>query len=134
MFYSFVSFTENLSRLNTTIVTHSSTFSENGAFKAKDGIRDSNALNCATTDINQSKAWLQVDLGSRYRINYINIYFRRQGKINYRLLYWLKVMSVYPITCFWRRSVRLSSFHKRHFDRWVSSACKHRQRAFGLTS
>ncbi|XP_078328165.1 uncharacterized protein LOC144623575 [Crassostrea virginica] len=71
--------TENLSRRKTTIITQSSTYNVNNATLANDGMDATTELKCAHTAANHSKAWLQVDLGTPFRIRNVVIYYRKEG-------------------------------------------------------
>lgn len=62
-------FTENLSRRSTSIISVSSNFQSSTPNKANDGNLNTTYIYCSHTDINQARAWLQVDLGKSYSIN-----------------------------------------------------------------
>lgn len=72
-------FTENLSRRSTSIISVSSTFELYTANKANDGNLNTTYIDCSHTDLNQTRAWLQVDLGKPYNINHVKIYYRNDG-------------------------------------------------------
>lgn len=82
-------FTENLSRRSTSIISVSSNFQSSTPNKANDGNLNTTSIYCSHTDINQTRAWLQVDLGKSYSINSVKIYYRKDGmhfiSINYTL-------------------------------------------------
>lgn len=82
-------FTENLSRRSTSIISVSSNFQSSTPNKANDGNLNTTYIYCSHTDINQARAWLQVDLGKSYSINSVKIYYRKDGmhfiSINYTL-------------------------------------------------
>ncbi|XP_065945076.1 scavenger receptor class F member 2 [Magallana gigas] len=67
----------NLSRRSTTIISLSSTFESYSASKANDGILNTTSIYCSHTDVNQERAWLQVDLGKPYSISSVKIYYRK---------------------------------------------------------
>ncbi|XP_078329713.1 uncharacterized protein LOC144624179 [Crassostrea virginica] len=70
---------ENLSRRNTTIISQSSTYDKNFASLANDGILKTTLDYCGYTQPGYSKAWLQVDLGKRFSLNYVKVYYRKEG-------------------------------------------------------
>lgn len=72
---------ENLCRRNGTVLSQSSTYKGNYAVLAYDGSTMTREEYCALTDVNYSKAWLQVDLGKPYSMSSVKIYFRKEGKI-----------------------------------------------------
>lgn len=72
-------FTDNLSRRSTTIISLSSTFESYSASKTNDGILNTTSIYCSHTDVNQERAWLQVDLGKPYSISSVKIYYRKDG-------------------------------------------------------
>lgn len=82
-------FTENLSRRSTSIISVSSNFQSSTPNKVNDGNLNTTSIYCSHTDINQARAWLQVDLGKSYSINSVKIYYRKDGmhliSINYTL-------------------------------------------------
>lgn len=70
-------FTENLSRRSTTIISVSSTFESYTSSKANDGNLNTTSIYCSHTDVNQTRAWLQVDLRKPYSISSVKIYYRK---------------------------------------------------------
>lgn len=73
-------FPENLARRSTTIITQSSTYQSHNASRTNDGITFTKEDNCAHTDTNNnSKAWLQVDLGKEFSIRNVVIFYRDEG-------------------------------------------------------
>lgn len=69
---------ENLCRNPTTSVMQSSTFRSYNATLVVDGIRRFTEVHCAHTDLNRTKAWLQVDFGQPYSIKSVSIFYRRE--------------------------------------------------------
>ena len=72
--------TENLSRRNTTLITQSSNYHNLNAKFANDGVNATTYLKCAHTADYHTKAWLQVDLGTPFKIRSVVIYYRKEGK------------------------------------------------------
>lgn len=72
-------FTENLSRRSATIISVSSIFESYTTSNANDGNLNTTYIFCSHTDLNQTTAWLQVDLGKPYSINHVKIYYRKDG-------------------------------------------------------
>ncbi|XP_078329710.1 uncharacterized protein LOC144624176 [Crassostrea virginica] len=70
---------ENLSRRNTTLITQSSSYHNRNAKFANDGVNATTEFKCAHTALNHTKAWLQVDLGTPFRIRSVVIYYRKEG-------------------------------------------------------
>ncbi|XP_052692845.1 multiple epidermal growth factor-like domains protein 10 [Crassostrea angulata] len=68
---------ENLSRRSATIISVSSIFESYTTSNANDGNLNTTYIFCSHTDLNQTKAWLQVDLGKPYSINHVKIYYRK---------------------------------------------------------
>lgn len=56
----------------------SSTFRSYNATLVVDGIRRFTEVHCAHTDLNRTKAWLQVDFGQPYSIKSVSIFYRRE--------------------------------------------------------
>lgn len=79
-------FSENLSRRRTTRLTQSSTHYGRKASEGNDGVTDTNYVNCAHTTFEKQKAWFQVDLGKRFSIQRIKIYFRKGKGITDNIL------------------------------------------------
>lgn len=75
----FLHLSENLSKRNTTILKLSSTLDGYGVALANDGNLDVKDWNCSHTDLYQTQAWLQVDLGKPYSISNVKIYYRTEG-------------------------------------------------------
>uniref|UniRef100_A0A8W8NSC7 F5/8 type C domain-containing protein n=1 Tax=Magallana gigas TaxID=29159 RepID=A0A8W8NSC7_MAGGI len=72
----------NLSRKPTTTVTQSSTYTGtifHNASLATDGTNKTTERFCSHTDVNHTKAWFQVDLGGKYSIKSVKIFYRREG-------------------------------------------------------
>lgn len=80
------SVSENLSRRRTTRLTQSSTHDGRKASEGNDGVTDTNYVNCAQTTFDKQKAWFQVDLGKRFSIQRIKIYFRKGKGITDNIL------------------------------------------------
>lgn len=73
-------FPENLARRSTTIITQSSTYQSHNANRTNDGNTNTKEKYCAHTDTNNnSKAWLQVDLGKEFSIRNVVIFYRDEG-------------------------------------------------------
>nr|XP_034322727.1 multiple epidermal growth factor-like domains protein 10 isoform X2 [Crassostrea gigas] len=70
---------ENLCRKNSTTVLQSSTFVNHKAALAVDGDIRTTDRYCSHTDVNQTVAWFQVDLGKPYSINNVTLYYRKDG-------------------------------------------------------
>ncbi|XP_078329695.1 uncharacterized protein LOC144624166 isoform X1 [Crassostrea virginica] len=70
---------ENLSRRNTTLITQSSSYHNRNVTLANDGVKATTDFKCAHTALNHAKAWLQVDLGTPFRIRSVVIYYRKEG-------------------------------------------------------
>lgn len=77
----FFFFTENLCQRKGTTLTQSSTYQDRYAQFAHDGQLGTTYSFCAITDLNYSKAWLQVDLFKSYSIKNVRIYHRNEGEI-----------------------------------------------------
>uniref|UniRef100_K1R071 Scavenger receptor class F member 2 n=1 Tax=Magallana gigas TaxID=29159 RepID=K1R071_MAGGI len=77
MKYVTCSYTENLCRKNSTTVLQSSTFVNHKAALAVDGDIRTTDRYCSHTDVNQTVAWFQVDLGKPYSINNVTLYYRK---------------------------------------------------------
>ncbi|XP_052693866.1 uncharacterized protein LOC128172139 [Crassostrea angulata] len=67
---------ENLSRRPSTVLSLSSRFQTQNATLANDGERGTIYSKCSHTEENQTIAWLQVDLGERYSISNVTMYYR----------------------------------------------------------
>lgn len=65
---------------NSTSILLSSYYANNKAYLANDGNVKTTEIYCSYTIIQQTKAWLQVDLGEQYSINNVKIYYRSEGK------------------------------------------------------
>lgn len=72
--------TENLCGKNSTTVLQSSTYEDRKETLATDGDLRTNYRYCAHTDVNQTVAWFQVDLGKPYSISNVTLYYRKDGK------------------------------------------------------
>lgn len=72
--------TENLCRRNSTTVLQSSTFVNHKVALAVDGDLRTTDRYCSHTDVNQTIAWFQVDLGQPYSISNVTLYYRKDGK------------------------------------------------------
>lgn len=72
--------TENICRRNSTTVLQSSTYDNQQETLATDGDLRTKYRYCAHTDVNQTVAWLQVDLGKPYSISNVTLYYRKDGK------------------------------------------------------
>lgn len=72
--------TENICRRNSTTVLQSSTYDNQQETLAIDGDLRTKYRYCAHTDVNQTVAWLQVDLGKPYSISNVTLYYRKDGK------------------------------------------------------
>lgn len=68
---------ENLCRQPTTSVLQSSTYNSNIATLVIDGDKRTTEKYCAHTEVNRSKAWLQIDLGQSFNIGSVKIFYRR---------------------------------------------------------
>lgn len=73
------SIAENLSRHPTTSVLQSSTYGSNIATLVIDGDKRTSEKYCAHTEVNQTKAWLQIDLGKPFNIESVKIFYRNEG-------------------------------------------------------
>lgn len=78
-FHSYVFCYENLCRRPTTVLSQSSTYKINNASLANDGNLQTDYINCAQTNTNETEAWLQVDFGHFYSINNVKIRSRNEG-------------------------------------------------------
>lgn len=87
---------DNLSRKPSTIVTQSSTYGNHSATLAKDGIKHTTEKYCSHTGLNRTKAWLQVDLGKKYSISYVKIFYRNEGMFSYTLNILLFIKNLIP--------------------------------------
>ncbi|XP_065921745.1 uncharacterized protein [Magallana gigas] len=70
---------ENICRRNSTTVLQSSTYDNQQETLAIDGDLRTKYRYCAHTDVNQTVAWLQVDLGKPYSISNVTLYYRKDG-------------------------------------------------------
>lgn len=70
---------ENLSRKSTTSVMQSSTLTFHTATLVNDGNNGTTEMYCAHTELNWTKAWLQIDLGHPYSIRSVKIFYRNEG-------------------------------------------------------
>lgn len=70
---------ENLCERQCAVPSQSSTYSNNAASLANDGVIITKEEYCAITDHGLVKAWLQVDLGRQFSLKSIKIYPRREG-------------------------------------------------------
>lgn len=82
--------TENLCRKNSTTVLQSSTFVNHKAALAVDGDIRTTDRYCSHTDVNQTVAWFQVDLGKPYSINNVTLYYRKDGKENKSVIKYIR--------------------------------------------
>lgn len=73
------SIAENLSRHPTTSALQSSTYGSNIATLVIDGDKRTSEKYCAHTEVNQTKAWLQIDLGKPFNIESVKIFYRNEG-------------------------------------------------------
>lgn len=73
------SIAENLSRHPTTSVLQSSTYGSNIATLVIDGDKRTSEKYCTHTEVNQTKAWLQIDLGKPFNIESVKIFYRNEG-------------------------------------------------------
>lgn len=74
---------ENLCRRPTTVLTQSSTYDKHEADFANDGDVTTVKRFCASTDIKQTKAWLQADLGESFSIKSVKLYFANDGTMQF---------------------------------------------------
>lgn len=71
---------ENLCRRNSTTVSQSSTYEHLKETLAVDGDLRTFYRYCSHTNINQTVAWFQVDLGNPYSISNVQLYYRKDGE------------------------------------------------------
>lgn len=69
----------NLCRQPTTSVVQSSTYASNIATLVIDGDKRTTEKYCAHTEVNRTKAWLQIGLGQPYNIRRVKIFYRKEG-------------------------------------------------------
>lgn len=70
---------ENLCRKPTTSAVQSSTYKSKISTLVTDGDKRTTEEYCAHTEVNRTKAWLQIDLGQPFGIRNVKIFYREEG-------------------------------------------------------